>query len=146
MLETELDVAAAQGAVSSLMILDVDSFKDINDSHGHLAGDHVLIEIARQLTQNARATDTPVRYGGDEFLVLLVGMNVGDAHAVAERLRLAVSGVRVAHGQSMLAVTVSIGVATMDSSACALPDLIARADRALYAAKKAGRNRVFIGA
>jgi len=145
-LEAELDVAAAEGVVASLMILDVDSFKDVNDSYGHLAGDHVLIEIARKLTQNARATDTPVRYGGDEFLVLLVGMDVGDAHAVAERLRLAVSGVRVAHGQLMLAVTVSIGVATMDPNAGALPDLIARADRALYAAKKAGRNRIFIGA
>lgn len=145
-LEAELDVAATEGVVASLVILDVDRFKDVNDSHGHLAGDHVLIEIARQLTQNARVTDTPVRYGGDEFLVLLVGMDVGDAHAVAERLRRAVSGVRVAHGQSMLAVTVSIGVATMNPNAGALPDLIARADRALYAAKKAGRNRIFIGA
>lgn len=145
-LEEELKAAEAQGVVASLMILDVDRFKDVNDTHGHLAGDHVLIEIARNLTRNARATDTPVRYGGDEFLVLLIGMDVGDAHAVAERLRRAVSGLRVAHGQEMLAVTVSIGVATVEMESYALPDLVARADRALYAAKKAGRNRIFIGA
>jgi len=78
--------------------------------------------------------------------VLLVGMDVGDAHAVAERLRRAVSSMRVAHGHEMLAVTVSIGVATVEMESYALPDLVARADRALYAAKKAGRNRIFIGA
>lgn len=143
-LQAELSVASAEGEPSSLIVLDVDRFKDINDSHGHLAGDRILIEIARTLKKNARTTDMPVRYGGDEFLVLLIGLNRDGARVLADRLRRAVADMRVQHGSTMLSATVSIGVATESGRSAELSKLIERADSALYAAKKAGRNRTVV--
>jgi len=140
-LETELAAALVTGEPASLLVLDVDRFKEINDSHGHLAGDRVLIQIARTLKRNARTTDMPVRYGGDEFLVLLVGLDAEAAFALAERLRLAIAEVNVKHDSSVLRATVSVGVATADADTQGLSALIARADNALYSAKKAGRDR-----
>ena len=126
-----------------LTLFDVDRFKLINDTHGHLAGDRVLVAIALQLSKNARASDVPCRYGGDEFLMLLVGMDASRGAEAAERLRTAVAGTVVESGAARMKVTISAGVTCVDpGDAADLPAIIERADRALYAAKQAGRNRV----
>jgi diguanylate cyclase (GGDEF)-like protein len=127
----------------SLVLFDIDHFKSVNDSYGHLGGDRVLMSIARALKDNVRESDMPCRYGGDEFLVLLAGMDGRAAAVMAERMRTSISATPVSHGDTQIAVTVSIGVtsAIPDESAN-LEALIERADRALYAAKQAGRDRV----
>jgi two-component system cell cycle response regulator len=129
----------------SLMMLDIDRFKQVNDTFGHLAGDNVLVSVARQLSANTRDTDVPCRYGGDEFLVLLVGMNSESAMSVAERFRESISATPIAHGGAFINLTISAGVATAEGHEPAdLQDLIERADRALYRAKQTGRDRVVV--
>jgi len=143
-LEEALAAASAKDVPASLLVLDVDRFKEINDAHGHLAGDRVLIEIARTIKRNARTTDMPVRYGGDEFLVLLVGLDAEGALSLAERLRSAIAEVEIKHEASVLRTTVSVGVASADDDTPNLSALIGHADHALYAAKKAGRDRTVV--
>ena len=143
-LEAELSSANGKEEPVSLLILDVDRFKEVNDTHGHLAGDRVLIEIAHTIKLNARSTDMPVRYGGDEFLVLLVGLDAHGALSLAERLRRAISEVEIKHEAVVLHATVSIGVATADDKSWDLSELIGHADSALYAAKKTGRDRTVV--
>lgn len=129
----------------SLMMFDADRFKDVNDTYGHLAGDSVLVSVARQLSDNARETDVPCRYGGDEFLMLLVGMTSESAENVAERFRQRIAASRVPYGDSNIQLTISVGVATVEADEPAiLEDLIRRADAALYEAKKSGGNRVVV--
>ena len=141
LLADEFESALLQGHPVSLLLCDVDHFKGVNDTFGHLAGDHALEEIARQLRDNARTSDTPCRYGGDEFLVLLVGTRAEQAFATAERMRAAISGAQLSHNGVSIPVTVSLGVATAEpDSELTLPDLIEQADRALYRAKNAGRD------
>jgi diguanylate cyclase (GGDEF)-like protein len=120
----------------SLVVLDVDHFKDVNDSAGHQAGDAVLRDIGRALVRNTKASDLAARYGGDEFVVLLPDCAGVDAFRVAERLRAA-----VARGVTALPVTVSAGVGEMPGNAGDGERLVAAADAALYAAKRDGRNR-----
>jgi diguanylate cyclase (GGDEF)-like protein len=117
---------------------DVDHFKRINDTYGHERGDRVLVELAGRLRAVLRATDVAYRVGGEEFVLLLPGRDGAAAVRVAERVRRAVSDVPVAG----LPLTVSAGVATTRAGEGSLPDLLSRADDALYAAKAAGRNRV----
>ena len=129
----------------SLMMFDIDRFKRINDTHGHRAGDDVLVSVARQLTSNARESDVPVRYGGDEFLVLLGGADSRSAENAAERLRERIAATPVVCGGDLIHTTISVGVATAAAGESAdLSDLIERADRALYRAKETGRNRVVV--
>jgi diguanylate cyclase (GGDEF)-like protein len=120
-----------------LLIVDVDHFKPYNDQFGHVAGDEALAQVGSILLKNARANDVAVRYGGEEFAVLLPGTNQGSAMVVAERIRAAIAGAQ----WKLRAVTVSIGVAvtthTDDN-----PSLVERADQALYEAKRQGRNCV----
>ena len=112
---------------------------------GHVAGDAVLVSVADLLVKNSRDTDTPCRYGGDEFMVLLLDMGVDTAGSTAERLRAAVSGSCVEWDASQICVTISAGVVTADpGSGATLDDLIERADRALYAAKHNGRDQVVV--
>jgi len=135
--------ALRRGLPVSIILADVDHFKEVNDTFGHLAGDRALIEIARLLRENARASDTPCRYGGDEFLVVLEGMPTDQVIASAERIRKAVSAHGVKHHSLTIPLTVSIGVATAEpGSGVSLAYLIERADRALYRSKHAGRNCV----
>jgi diguanylate cyclase len=143
-LEAELAAANARGVPASLLVLDVDRFKQINDTYGHLAGDRVLIEIARTIRHNARTTDMPVRYGGDEFLVLLVGLDATGALSLAERLREAIDSVEVRHEAAVLRATVSVGVAAVRDTVSSLSALIGCADHALYAAKNGGRDRTVV--
>ena len=133
----------SQGHQASVILFDIDRFKEINDTYGHFAGDRALTAIARLLRENARDADTPVRYGGDEFLVLLGGTGAEKSRAIAERLRLAIATEPIEHRGVTIPLTVSVGVTSVSPGApTGLLTLIERADRALYAAKRAGRNCV----
>ncbi|WP_374343114.1 diguanylate cyclase [Azonexus sp.] len=122
----------------SLMLLDADHFKSVNDRYGHDAGDEVLVLLARALEARVRETDTVCRWGGEEFIVLLPQTDLENAALLAESLRRSVEQIRVPH---LPPVTVSIGVAQHCASETG-DSLIKRADEALYQAKAAGRNRV----
>ncbi len=127
----------------SLLMIDIDHFKTINDRFGHAAGDSVLVEIARRLQATLRSSDIIARIGGEEFLVIAPDTPKAEAFKLAERLRQAVAARPVMVGQTALTVTISIGVADQAASGCQNTDqLLNAADAALYAAKAAGRNRV----
>jgi len=123
----------------SLVMADIDNFKQTNDHYGHQAGDDVLMEFARLLLDNCREEDLPARYGGEEFAVLLVQADSDQAFSQAERIRAAFAAVEV--GSAMIKTTASFGVATLREKET-IEDLIGRADDALYKAKNTGRNRV----
>lgn len=142
--------AAASGRTFALMILDLDRFKAINDTHGHAAGDAVLADIAARLSAQLRPVDLVARIGGEEFLIVLPDTCLHDACAVAERLRHAVADrlVSLPHGRGAIGVTSSIGLAIGNTAATRLmevEELIHSADMALLAAKHEGRNQVTIG-
>jgi diguanylate cyclase (GGDEF)-like protein len=140
-LQEELQRASRQGTTLSLQIIDVDSFKAVNDRFGHLAGDAIIKDVADILRRSVRVFDVCARYGGDEFVVVMPGSGLDSAVAVAERIRLRIAD---RHRESLdePGVTVSIGVAELRAGDHAR-DVIDRADRALYEAKKGGKNRVF---
>jgi two-component system cell cycle response regulator len=125
------------------LVVDIDHFKKINDSHGHDAGDDVLREFAQRLAANVRAVDMACRYGGEEFVVLMPDTVIADAHRIAERIRRQVAGTPflVQGGRKLLSVTISIGVAQA-GAADGAESLLKRADEAVSAAKAEGRNRV----
>ncbi|WP_164842467.1 GGDEF domain-containing protein [Actinoplanes solisilvae] len=131
--------SARSGDELSLLLLDIDHFKSVNDTYGHQGGDRVLVEVARRLTGVVRPHDLVARYGGEEFAVLLPGAGLDIAREVAERVRQGIADVPIGVGEDRThRVTVSVGV-----SVC-VPgeDLVLAADRALYRAKDAGRDRV----
>ncbi|MCC6831282.1 MAG: PAS domain S-box protein [Thermoleophilia bacterium] len=138
-LHDELARAAAGGTPLSLVLFDADHFKRVNDTHGHLAGDRVLVAIADVLRGAARAGDLMARIGGEEFGWLMPGVDGEDARHAAERVRVALGAVD--HGAAGR-VTVSAGVAQALGDGDAVAGLLRRADEALYAAKRAGRDRV----
>ncbi|MEF2232386.1 MAG: sensor domain-containing diguanylate cyclase [Pseudodesulfovibrio sp.] len=129
------------GAPLSLLILDVDLFKNVNDSHGHDAGDQALIGLARTLSSAVREVDVVARYGGEEFVVLLPDTPDREACAVAERIARCVRSSPVQCGRVRLTLTVSVGLAALEEEDD-LDNLLKFADIALYAAKKKGRDRV----
>jgi diguanylate cyclase (GGDEF)-like protein len=130
----------------SVVMLDLDDFKRVNDTVGHLAGDRVLREFAVLVSGGARATDLAARYGGEEFAMILPHTDRARAERVAERVRAAVYEFSFLEPEQPLRVTVSAGVATFDDTPeiASAEQLIAAADRALYAAKNAGKNRVVV--
>jgi len=132
------------GTPVSLLMLDLDGFKVINDAYGHLAGDAVLAAVSEVLRGSLRTTDLPARYGGDEFAVILPGVAKTDAFAVAEKLRCAIDALRVElAGNGHLAdIRVSIGVAAAAKRMSDPLELVEAADRALYQAKSAGKDQV----
>ena len=134
--------AARDGSPLSVLMLDVDRFKDYNDAQGHPAGDEVLRAVADLLAGNVRVQDLVARYGGEEFVVLLPGADEADARAAGERLRSAVE----LHGWPRAPLTISVGAATSSGARRDAADLVGRADAALYASKRLGRNRVTHGA
>jgi diguanylate cyclase (GGDEF)-like protein len=147
-LQRELDRCARDGQPLSLLLIDLDHFKQINDRHGHGAGDEVLRQISALLLRQMRSSDICCRYGGEEFLLVLPGV---DEHAAIERAELCrrqVAGPQSAGkpGEAGLpfAVTLSIGVASSPDARQLPAKLIERADRALYRAKAEGRNRVCV--
>ena len=143
-----VDAAANRGKTISVLALDVDHFKLVNDTHGHDAGDEVLKELARRIKANIRNIDLACRTGGEEFVVALPETDLQVAYKVAERLRRAVSGKPFNAGgkATSLQITVSIGLAELENNAEALEDVVKRADDALYRAKREGRNRVILEA
>lgn len=139
---------AALGQPISLLLIDIDRFKTINDSHGHLAGDDALRAVAQRLRAGEQAPDeTLARYGGEEFVLLLPAVGAAAAQARAEQLRAAVAAAPVRHEGGELVVTVSIGLATLaPGREGALADLLRLSDAALYRAKREGRDRVVVAA
>ena len=136
--------SARDAAPLTLLEVDIDDFKRVNDSYGHAAGDTVLRAVATAIAQRVRGNDFVARVGGEEFLVGCVGGDMGVAISLGERLRARVGALQVpgAQGQAPLACTVSIGVSRSFGALAARDQAVREADRALYAAKSAGRNRV----
>ncbi|MGD2109029.1 MAG: GGDEF domain-containing protein [Phycisphaerae bacterium] len=143
-LTLELERAARSGAPLALLVIDVDHFKNFNDTHGHQAGDQVLCTIAQALDENVRKVDYVARYGGEEFVVVAPNAKPEGAGILAERLREAVESQTVPSGDKVLNATVSIGVgvATTVTDASDAKALFKAADDQLYKAKSNGRNRV----
>jgi len=143
-MEKEAARAIRFGHELSLLIVDLDDFKRVNDVHGHLQGDEVLRAAAAILKAESRGIDEPARYGGEEFVVALPETDHKGAVEVAERIRTQLAGrvVPLLEGTGEVSVTASIGVATIPDDAGGVQELIAVADAALYEAKRAGKNRV----
>ncbi len=128
----------------ALVMVDVDHFKRVNDVHGHPAGDEVLRRIAGVLRSLARETDLVARYGGEEFALLLPNTDEAGARALAGRIRASVAAAGIPWEDRTLRVTASLGVSALEGEADAPEQLVSRADRALYVAKRTGRNRVVV--
>jgi len=143
-LDREIERSRRFNAPLSLVMLDLDHFKQINDEHGHQQGDAVLARVAEVLREFSRDIDTPARYGGEELAVILPQTDAGGAEQLAERVREALEQLRVPRvdGRGSLRPLASFGVAALPESAEDKAGLIAAADAALYRAKRAGRNRV----
>ncbi|GIH78822.1 GGDEF domain-containing protein [Planobispora longispora] len=140
--DTEIGRARRTGETLALLIIDIDHFKRVNDNHGHLIGDQVLIGVAAMLRSQLRDYDVVGRFGGEEFVVLLPRADGVEARRVAERLRSRIARMAVPVDEVMLSVTVSTGVAIMNVHGDDLIELLAAADLALYRAKELGRDRV----
>ena len=140
-LQTQWHRLRRQGEGAGILILDIDDFKSINDTHGHDAGDAVLRALAERLRENVRATDAAGRWGGEEFLVLLPGIDGDNLWVFAERLRRHVERSVVSHHGHALHCTVSLGLAMMAAGDPSYQAALKRADQALYEAKAKGRNR-----
>jgi len=149
LLEREIDRARVQGISLTIIMCDLDSFKAINDTHGHQAGDTLLRDFAGLLMSMTRdGIDTVVRYGGEEFLLILPDTTPADGHALAERMRVRLAEASSLHGRVRISATASFGVVSAPLASC-LPGissqaLIAQADELMYAAKRSGRNRVHV--
>ncbi|HEX2120756.1 MAG TPA: GGDEF domain-containing protein [Thermoanaerobaculia bacterium] len=145
-IDSELNRALRHGSPMSLLMLDIDHFKRINDTWGHCAGDEVLKAIGKLLRESCRVYDVPGRYGGEEFCIVLPETRLGNTSVVAERIRQRLASTALACGDESIVVTASIGIAGMEEPAgnegLSPAALIDRADRALYSAKSRGRNRI----
>jgi len=126
----------------TFIMVDLDLFKAKNDTYGHLVGDTVLREVARLIRQNLREIDLMARYGGEEFIILLVETGPEQAMLIAERLRQVLEVTSIRAYDEAIRQTVSVGVACFPEDGRSLPELMTRADEALYAAKRSGRNKV----
>ncbi|MDE3721479.1 GGDEF domain-containing protein [Nocardiopsis sp. N85] len=142
--EASIEIARSRAARgrSAVLIIDIDHFKRVNDTHGHLFGDQVLLGVATTISQQLRQSDLLGRFGGEEFVVLLPGSDVDEAWQAAERLRIEVGCMEIAVDRVQVSITVSIGVAVIGDHGNDLVELLTAADLALYRAKETGRNRV----
>lgn len=143
--EDELARSRRHSLPLSLLLLDIDHFKLVNDQYGHAAGDAALRQFAAAVRRCLRREDTFSRLGGEEFCALLPNTTVTGATQLAERIRQAVANLAVEAGGHRLSLKVSIGVASLGDHAGNWEDLVNQADRAMYAAKRGGRNRVIVG-
>lgn len=135
--------AASQKPITAMMC-DIDLFKAVNDTHGHDVGDSVIAEVANRIRKNVRNVDIACRYGGEEFVVIMPDTDIAYAHVVAERIRREVEEhpVIAANGSKQIYTTISMGLSCIEPQSDTPQDLMKRADVALYAAKRAGRNQV----
>jgi diguanylate cyclase (GGDEF)-like protein len=138
----ELDRSRRYKMPLSVILLDLDHFKKVNDTFGHPTGDRVLAGLASAISRNIREVDLFGRYGGEEFVILLPQSSLASAQEAAERLREMVAGLQFQTNQGILRVTISLGIAELTDHVQTLAALIDRSDQAMYAAKLAGRNRV----
>jgi len=139
--QLELERASRYGHPLSFLMFDIDHFKRVNDTHGHLGGDEVIRAVAARASSCLRSSDAIGRYGGEEFAVILPETGLSGAVVAAERIRKAVGDTTIEFGGKLLSVTVSLGVSEMRPGHTSL-ELIEEADTALYEAKKQGRNAV----
>jgi len=128
----------------SVIMLDLDHFKKVNDSFGHAAGDEVLKVFSKTLIESCRINDSISRVGGEEFAILLPDTTLDSAFVVAERVRYAVENLKVIHGTSVIIFTTSIGLSSLQKGDSDIKDAMERADKALYQSKGSGRNKVSI--
>ncbi|WP_255987410.1 GGDEF domain-containing protein [Chitinolyticbacter albus] len=128
----------------SVLLFDLDHFKKINDTYGHVAGDEVLREVARRAQAVLREPDVFGRYGGEEFVLILPQTDLSGAYAAAERIRFEIAADTVASGDERITVTASIGVAQYQPGVTSAEKILSMADEALYASKHGGRNRVTV--
>jgi diguanylate cyclase (GGDEF)-like protein len=142
-LRRELQIAERHDHQLSLLMVDVDYFKSINDQYGHHRGDLVLREVAKGIQSACRGSDITFRYGGEEFVVVLGKTDAQGAKTIAERIRQQIANTQVTYNDKTISVTVSIGIATRRNDEKEyITDLFERADKALYIGKESGRNRV----
>jgi diguanylate cyclase (GGDEF)-like protein len=140
--ERDIAASARDGSTLAVLLLDLDHFKEVNDSSGHAAGDQVLQRLAALLRTSVRGADAVVRFGGEEFVVLLHGCDAAGAATVAEALRLAVREVALPQTCGLRCLTASIGIAVYPDNGESLDQLLGAADRAMYGAKHNGRDQV----
>ncbi len=142
-LDRELSLAKRNDVSFSVLFLDMDHFKNVNDTHGHLIGSRLLYEVGQEIKRTLRESDVCFRYGGDEFLIILAHTNLADAVIVAERIRLQVEKKRFLAREGLdIRLTASIGVASVPDHATNKLQILKAADEALYGVKKAVRNKV----
>lgn len=140
-LETELDRARRAPAPLSVVMLDLDNFKVVNDTYGHLAGDSILRQTALRMNESIRSYDSVGRFGGEEFLLIFPNIDFPEAKELAERIRISISGQLMDTPEGMIPVTASLGLVTIKGSAkLSQEDLVSMADTAMYKAKANGRN------
>jgi len=145
LLEAEITRASRYNHVMSLLMMDIDNFKQVNDTYGHLIGDRVLKEIAVTIKNTVRNIDVPARYGGEEFTVILPETAAKDATVIAERLRKNIAAIEVQIDDKLvLRTSISIGISEYPSSATDSEELIKTADQALYKAKNDGKNCIYV--
>ena len=142
--ERELERCNRYGYPLSVLMMDLDRFKSVNDTHGHLMGSHVLAEVGVIIRGQVRGEDVSARYGGEEFVTYLAETDTAGGELVAERIRRAIESHAFALDDVSIGVTISIGVATAPRDGTSLKELVGAADKALYRAKESGRNRVCV--
>jgi diguanylate cyclase (GGDEF)-like protein len=138
-LERELWRSRRYGGLISLIMVDIDNLKTINDTYGHRVGDKVIKEVSKRIKQSIRQIDTAARYGGDEFAVILPNTSLTDATVVAERMVTTVGGAPVMWKKDEIPISISVGLGQYDSDSSP-DDITSRSDQALYSAKQAGKN------
>lgn len=144
-LSKEFSFSRRNGQPLSLMMVDIDHFKKVNDTYGHMAGDLVLKVIGLYLQKNLRLENVACRYGGEEFAIILRNVNAEVALFIAERLRKAIEAEKIMHRGKPIQITISIGIATLEGNNFqTIEDLIQKADEHLYEAKEGGRNRTIV--
>ncbi|MBE0623101.1 MAG: diguanylate cyclase [Burkholderiales bacterium] len=145
-LQREFARAARSARPLGIVMIDIDHFKELNDAHGHRAGDAALLAVGRLLAAQTRGGDVACRYGGEEFVLALPGANLETAHERAEHLRRAVESLRVLQDDAVLSMTISAGIAAYPVHGERVDQVLDNADRALYQAKNSGRNQCVVRA
>lgn len=143
-LADEFDRASRYGRELSLLVMDIDHFKQVNDTYGHVAGDQILIEFAQEISKQLRGVDLLARYGGEEFVVILPETSMEMALLIAERIRKSIEEQQYQANDDIIRITTSAGVCSYPDQANTAEELIHHADSALYEAKQTGRNRVSV--
>ncbi|MFH1653814.1 MAG: GGDEF domain-containing protein [Pseudomonadota bacterium] len=145
-LKDEFNFAKRSNIPLSLLMMDIDFFKKVNDTYGHMAGDFVLHQVAQTASKTLRSEDILARYGGEEFVVILRNSNIENAQALAERIRIAIETQIFIFEKKRIKITISIGGVALDAEKIETPEkLIEAADKNLYKSKHEGRNRITVG-